>query len=125
MAPSGSVRSTVYLLRALLVGLGVDAVVEGQGEGVEGGLPAGDPALAAAAGGVEAADRQVDALERGLLGREVAAGAHRAAQPGVHALDRVGAVEHAADLEIVGQEGYELGPGRLPQPHDRRVALAP
>ena len=43
----------------------------------------------AGAGRVQAHDRHVDALERGLLVGEVPAGLDRPADSGVHALDRV------------------------------------
>ena len=52
------------------------APVKGDVEGVEGGLPPVGPALAAPAGGVQAHDRQIEALERGLLGGEMPAGVH-------------------------------------------------
>jgi hypothetical protein len=61
------------LLPILLIG-DLDSSFEGDGECVQGGLPAVDPACAAAAGGVEAADGQVQAFHGGLLVREVAAG---------------------------------------------------
>ena len=64
---------------------GGEAAVEGHVEGVEGGIPADHPASAALAGGVEAYDRQVDALERGRLVGEVTAGLDRPTDPGVHA----------------------------------------
>jgi hypothetical protein len=51
-----------------------EAAVEGDVEGVEGGLPPVGPALAASAGGVQADDDEVEVLEGGLLGGEVAAG---------------------------------------------------
>src|SRR5579859_4301326 len=72
-----------------------------------------------------AADGEVQTLHRRLLGREVTASTHASAQPGVHALDRVGAVQDFADLGVVGEEGHELGPGVVPQADDRRVAVAP
>jgi hypothetical protein len=42
------------------------------------------------AGGIQGHHRQVHALERGLLVREVATGADRLADAGVDGLDRVG-----------------------------------
>ena len=68
--------------------------------------------MLASARGVEAADGEVEALHRCLLGREVTARTHAAAQPGVHALDRIGIP-------------YERG-RMLPVTHDRlaRRALA-
>jgi hypothetical protein len=64
------------------------ASVEGDVEGVEGALPPVAPPLPPAAGGIEAHEREVEALEGGLLGGEVAAGVHGAPQPGVDRLDR-------------------------------------
>ena len=64
-------------------------------------------------------------FEGGLLGREVAAGLDRAAEPGVQRLDRVGGADQGADLLIEAQERDELGPGVLPEPDDRRVLLLP
>ena len=102
-----------------------ETAVEGDVEGVQGTLPPVGPALAAAAGGVEADDDEVEVLEGGLLGGEVAAGLDRAAEPGVQRLDRVGRADQRADLLVEGQEGNELGPGVLPEPYDRRVPLLP
>src|SRR5919198_2563641 len=65
-----------------MVGLlpgGAEPAVEGDVEGVQGGLPAVAPALSAAAGGVEADDGEVEVLQRGLLVREVPAGLDRSA----------------------------------------------
>src|SRR5919197_1455859 len=76
-----------------MVGLlpgGAEPAVEGDVEGVQRFLPAVAPALSAAAGGVEADHGEVEVLQRGLLGGEVAAGLDRAAEPGVERLDRVG-----------------------------------
>src|SRR5713226_6253334 len=53
-----------------------EAAVEGDVERVQGGLPPVGPPLAAPAGRVQAHDRHVEALERGLLGREMPAGVH-------------------------------------------------
>ena len=82
-APVGDCQGNgVTGLAGLLCGW-EEASFEGDGEGVEGGLPAVHPALAAFAGGVEAADDQVEALERGLLVGEVPPGLGRPAHPGV------------------------------------------
>ena len=70
-----------------LLASGGEAAVEGDLEGVEGGFPAHHPPLLALAGGVEAHDRQVDALERGLLVGEVSAGSDRPADPRVDRLE--------------------------------------
>jgi hypothetical protein len=53
------------MLVGLLAACG-QAPVEGDVEGVEGGLPAHRPASLPGAGRVEAHDRHVDALERGV-----------------------------------------------------------
>src|SRR6266480_7934628 len=80
---SGVTRSWLFLpARA-------EAAVEGDVEGVEGGLPPAGPPLPALPGRVQARDRQVEALEGGLLGREVPAGLHGTPEPGVDRLDRV------------------------------------
>ena len=71
----------------MLLRSGRQASVEGDLEGVEGGFPSVGPALLSLAGGVEAHDREVDALQRGRLGREVPAGVDCAPDPGVDALD--------------------------------------
>lgn len=67
---------------------GGQAAVEGDFERVEGGLPADHPATLAGVGRVEATDGEVDALERGLLVGEVAAGFDRAADAGVDPVSR-------------------------------------
>jgi hypothetical protein len=46
---------------------GEESAFEGEGEGVEGGLPSVHPAWCASAGGVEASHDKVEALEGGLL----------------------------------------------------------
>jgi transposase InsO family protein len=97
-----------------LLPAGAEAPVEGDVEGVEGGLPSVGPPPAAAPGRVQADDGQVQALEGGLLGREVPAGADRAAEAGVEALDRVGRGDHGADLGVKVEERDELGPRGLP-----------
>src|SRR2546421_11074748 len=53
-----------------LLAAGGDAAVEGDVEGAQGGLPAVGPANPSLAGGVEAADGQVQHLQRRLLGGE-------------------------------------------------------
>jgi hypothetical protein len=45
--------------------------------------------LAAAAGGVEADDGEIEMLERSLLAREMAAGLDRSTEPGVQTFNRV------------------------------------
>src|SRR2546421_7538516 len=78
------------MLVELLAAAGSDAAVEGDVEGAQGGLPAVGPANPSLAGGVEAADGQVQHLQRRLLGGEMASGVDRAAEPGVERLDGVG-----------------------------------
>src|SRR6266516_6118904 len=108
-----------------LLPAGADAAVEGDVEGVEGGLPAVGPAPPAGPGGVQADDGQIQVLEGGLLVGEVAAGLDRAAEAGVEAFDGVGGGDDGADLGVEVEEGDELGPGVLPQPDDGRVAGLP
>src|SRR5579862_1529519 len=103
----------------------MDSAFEGDCEGVEGGLPAGRRSLLASTRRVEAADGEVEAFHRCLLGREVTTRSHTTAQSRVHALDRVGAVQDLADLRAVGKERHKLRPSVFPQPDDRGVALAP
>jgi hypothetical protein len=76
-------------------------------------------------GRVEGPQREVEALERGLVGGEVPAGPDCSSEPGVERLDGVGAEDHLADFDLEREEGHELGPGVLPEPHDPRVALSP
>jgi hypothetical protein len=69
----------VYLTNGVsavgLVGLGGgEPVAEGDGEGIQGGLPSHGPPCPSGPGGVKGAGDQVEALEGGLLGREVASG---------------------------------------------------
>src|SRR4051812_43270972 len=104
-----------------LAAAGGDAAVEGDVEGVERGLPSVGPAGSSLAGGVEAGDGKVQHFQRGLLGGEMAAGVDRAAEPGVQALNRVGAADDPADLYVEGQERHHLRPRVGPQPGDGRV----
>src|SRR5205823_14817702 len=73
-----------------LAAAGGDAAVEGDVEGAQGGCPAVGPAGASLAGGVEAADGQVQHFQRRLLGGEMASGVDRTAEPRVDGLDGVG-----------------------------------
>src|SRR6516225_9887115 len=109
----------------LLLPACAEAAVEGDVEGVEGGLPPVGPSLAAAAGRVETHDGQVQALEGGLLGGEVAAGVDGAAQPGVDRLDGICGADDGSYLPVKLQERDEFCPGVLPEPDDRRVAFLP
>jgi hypothetical protein len=99
--------------------------VEGDVEGVQGGLPAVGPALSACPGGVKTHNGKVDAFERGLLGGEVPAGIDRSPDAGVDALNGVGRADDRADLPVELQERHELGPGVGPEPGDSRVAFLP
>ena len=49
---------------------------------------------------IETHDRQIDALERGLLGGEVTTGVDGATDAGVDRLDGVGRAHHGADLGV-------------------------
>ena len=73
----------------------------------------------------QGSDHEVEAFQRGLLGREMAPGADGAPEPGVERLDRVRREDHAANLDLEREERHELGPRRLPQAHDPRVLGAP
>jgi hypothetical protein len=92
-----------------LLAAGADASVEGDVEGVEGGFPAVGPAFAAVAGGVQGHGGQVEALEGGLFGGEVAAGVDGAAVAGVQRFQRVGGGDDGADLPVeepVAESGF-------------------
>src|SRR5204863_5688797 len=102
-----------------------EAAVEGDVEGVQGGLPPVGPPLAAPAGRVQAHDRQVQAFQGGLLGREVTAGIDGPPEAGVDRLDRVRRADHRPYFPVELQERHEFGPRVLPEPYDRRVALLP
>src|ERR1019366_9751636 len=111
-----------------LVGLlpsGGQAAIEGDVERIESGLPPVGPAFAALPGRVQAHDRQVQALEGGLLGGEVAAGVHRPPQPGIDRLDRISRADDCSYFPVEGQEWHELCPRVLPQPYNSRVAFLP
>src|ERR671914_175624 len=76
--PTGSIPRTVFPALGL-VGFGHrPAVTECDGEGVDHGLPPDHPSRRACPGGVEAAGDKIQALQRGLVGREVSACSHRA-----------------------------------------------
>ena len=64
-------------------------VGESDCKGIQGRLPTVCPTLAASPGGVQAHDCHIDTLERGGLGREMAAGLDRFTDSGVDALDSV------------------------------------
>src|SRR4029453_4882891 len=109
------------MARRLVVGGWDDAAFEGEGEGVEGWLPTGDPSCPAPPGRVQRREREGETFEGGLLGREVAASPHRSPDAGVERLDGVGAADDATDFDVEGEERHELGPRAVPQPHDGRV----
>src|SRR5262249_57326964 len=94
-------------------------------EGVECWLPAHRPANPASPGGVEGAGDQIDALQRGLVGREVPACPHGPTVSGVEALDGVRGADDAPDLDVVVEEGDELFPRRAPEVDDGWVTGAP
>jgi hypothetical protein len=71
-----------------------DAAPEGDGEGIEGGLPA----FLADAVRIQGSDDEVEAFERGLLVGEATACPGRPPEPGVQLLDRVRRVNHPANL---------------------------
>src|ERR1700751_3258763 len=97
----------------------------GDVECVQGGLPPVGPPLAALPGRVQAHDRQVQALHRGLLGREVAAGLHRATEPAIDRLDGICRADDGPYFPVEPQERHEFRPGVLPEPYDSGVALFP
>ena len=68
--------------------------------------------------------RQPDQLRGGLVGGEVTAGLDDLAQPRVHALDRVGGVDHFAHRGREREERDHLRPGPSPPGRHARVALA-
>src|SRR6185312_332347 len=65
--------------------------------------------------GFDVAHGEVEDLVDGVVGGELAAGLGYLAQLVVGGLDRVGCVNHAADVRWQVEEGHELGPG--PPPH--------
>src|SRR5437764_6800346 len=104
------------MLVELLAAAGGDAAVEGDVEGAQGSLPAVGPAGASLAGGVEAADGQVQHFQRRSLGGEMASGVDRTAESGVDGLDGVGAADDAADLDVEAEERHHLRPRVGPPP---------
>ena len=83
----------------------VDSSFESYRECVECGLPSHRPACSAAACGVECSGGEVEALQRGRVVGEVPSRADSAAIAGVDRLDRVGAADHAPDLDVVVRNG--------------------
>lgn len=98
---------------------------EGDRERVQRGLPPHHPACPPAAGRVKRPRHQIQALQRGLLVREVPARPDGPAVAGVDRLDRVGRADHPPDLDVVFEERHELRPRVPPQLHDRRISSAP
>src|SRR5260370_40698756 len=103
------------IVSGLVPGCG-PAAVGGDVGGVEGGLPAVGPALAALPCGVQAHDRQVEALEGGLLGRDVAAGVHGSAEPGLVWPGGGGRAGDAPYFPVEAMERHELRAWVLPAP---------
>src|SRR2546427_10786991 len=99
-----------------LASAGCDSAVEGDVEGVECGFPAVGPAGASAAGGVEAADGQVQHFQRGLVGGEMASGVDGSAESGGEAFDGVGGADDAAGLHVEAEEWAHLGPRVCAEP---------
>jgi hypothetical protein len=78
--------------------VGDDAAFEHEGEGVEGWPPADGPSLPALAGRVERPQREVEALEGGLVGRDVPVGPDRSTESAISARTR------SVMLEIVSRD---------------------
>lgn len=70
-----------------------EPAIEGDVEGIQGCLPADGPAGLPLAGRVQRHDRHVDALQGGLLVREVAVILNRSSNSRVHGLDGVRGAE--------------------------------
>ena len=79
----------------------VDSSFEGDDEGVEGRLSPGDPSCPSSPGGVKRTRHEIQTFQGGLLIGEVPTGSDRAPVAGVEGLDRVGRVDHLADLHVV------------------------
>jgi hypothetical protein len=77
------------------------------------------------AGAEAAVEGDVEGVEGGLLVGKVAAGVDRAAELRVEGFDGVGGGDDRADLGVEGQEGDELGPGVLPELDDGGAAGLP
>jgi hypothetical protein len=85
-------------------------------------LPPVAPPLASLAAGVQAHDGEVEALEGGLLGREVAAGFHGAPVAGIERLAFV--VQMMVRISRSNRRnGTNSAQGVLPEPYDGGVAL--
>ena len=83
--------------------------------------------LVAASGGgadFDVADGEVEEFAGGLVIGELPAGLGHLAQLVVDGLDRIGWLDHAADLGGHVQEGHELVPGSSPGINDRGTGLA-
>ena len=83
------------------------------------------PAFLSFAGGVQAHDGEVDALECGGLGGEMTAGVDRPPDPSINRLNRVGGANDRADLGIELEKRHELRPRVRPQPDDRGILALP
>lgn len=99
----------------------VDASFESDREGVQGRLPPRRPSCPTLTGRVQRPGREIEALEGGLLGREVPTGPDRTPVAGIDRLDRVRRADHASDLDVVVEERDELAPRVVPQPADLPV----
>jgi len=85
----------------------------------------GVPVLHLAPVGFGFDDREVDQFASCFFGREVPPGLDDLARLAVQGFDRVGRVDHAADVLGVGQERGDLLPAVKPALADRRVAGIP
>ena len=94
---SGSVTGTVFPAVSSVGFCCRPAVGECGGERVQRWFPPHGPSCLAFPGRVQGPGDQVEALDRGLLGREVPAGLDRAPVAGVQGLDRVSGTD---DLRI-------------------------
>ena len=73
------------------------------------------PSCLGGPGGVKGSGHEVEALEGGLVGREVTSGADGPAEAGVQALDRVRGADDPADLDVV-EPVAECGRGLAADP---------
>src|SRR6266516_149415 len=70
-------------------------------------------------------DREIQQLQRRIVGGKAAAGLDDLAQRAMQRLDRVGGVDHLADAGGEREERHDMVPGSSPRLGDRRIALAP
>ena len=69
--------------------------------------------------------RHPDQLGGGLITREVASGFDDLTQPRIHALDRIGRIDHATNRRGKGEERNDPIPSATPQRRDGRIPFAP